>query len=57
MSDDKKFSEKFNKVAKGAAFGAGAAIVGAAILPIVTVSAPVIAVGAAIGAWLGYKKD
>ena len=56
MSDDKNLSKKFNKVAKGAAVGAGVAIVAAAVLPIVTVSLPVIAVGAAIGGWLGFKK-
>lgn len=57
-NNKKKLSNIFNnKAVKGAAIGAGVAVVGAAVLPVVTVSVPVIAIGAAIGAYIGYKKD
>lgn len=59
MSNDNKFSDKFKraakKVAKGAVIGGGIVFVSAA-LPIIPVSMPLIAVGAAIGAWMGYNK-
>jgi hypothetical protein len=57
MSKDNSFSKKFNRVAKGAAAGAGIAVVGAALLPVITVSVPVIAVGAAVGAIIAHKNN
>lgn len=57
MSDnDKSFSKKFNRAAKGALIGAGGAVVAAALLPVITVSAPVVVVGAAIGAIIAHKS-
>lgn len=56
MDNNKKASSAFNRVAKGALAGAGIAVVGAAILPVVTVSAPVVIAGAAIGAWLNSRN-
>lgn len=51
----KKPSNAFNKAAKGALIGAGGAVVAGAILPVLPVALPVIAVGAGIGAWFGFK--
>ena len=57
MSDnDKSFSKKFNRAAKGALIGAGTAVVAAALLPVITVSVPVVAVGAAVGAIIAHKS-
>ena len=54
---NKKLKDLFNnKAVKGAAIGAGVAVVGAAALPVITVSVPVVAIGAAVGAYIGYKK-
>jgi hypothetical protein len=47
----------FNKVAKGVAKGAGIAVVAAAILPVITVSWPVVLIGAGIGGVHAYKKN
>lgn len=47
----------FNKVAKGVAAGAGIAIVAAAILPVISVSLPVILIGGTIGGVVTYKKN
>jgi hypothetical protein len=56
MSDNnKRPTNQFNKAAKGAAIGAGAAVVIGAVT-ILPVSLPIIAVGAAIGGFLGYKR-
>ncbi len=54
MSD---LTEKFKKAAKYAAAGAGTAVVAAAVLPVITVSAPVVLLGAAVGGYLGFKND
>ena len=51
------FSEKFNKVAKGVLAGAGIAIVGAALLPVITVSAPVVIAGGVIGGIIAAKNN
>ncbi len=56
MDNNKKASSAFNRVAKGALAGAGIAVVGAAILPVVTVSAPVVIIGAAVGAWINSRN-
>lgn len=56
MSDKPKKS-LLSKIFNGAAIGAGSAVVAAAILPVITVSAPVIAIGAAIGGIVAYKKN
>jgi hypothetical protein len=56
MAEKKSFSEKFNRVAKGALAGAGVAIVGAALLPVITVSAPVVITGGIIGAIIANKN-
>ncbi|MDI1227467.1 MAG: hypothetical protein PSY14_07275 [bacterium] len=56
MDNNKKASSAFNRVAKGALAGAGIAIVGAAILPVVTVSAPVVIIGGVIGAWINSRN-
>jgi uncharacterized protein involved in cysteine biosynthesis len=58
MADNKKegFSKKFNRAAKGALIGAGTAVVAAALLPVVTVSVPVVAAGAVVGAIIAHKK-
>jgi hypothetical protein len=55
MSNDKTPKNQFNKAAKGAAIGAGAAVVIGAVT-ILPVSLPVIAIGAAIGGVIGYKR-
>jgi hypothetical protein len=47
----------FNKVAKGVAKGAGIAFVAAAILPVVSVSWPVLLIGGGIGGAVAYKKN
>lgn len=56
----KKVSGDFNnsagkKIMKGAAIGAGIAA-GVAVLPVIPFSAPVIAVGAAIGGVVAWRK-
>lgn len=56
MDNNKKASSAFNRAAKGFLAGAGIAVVGAAVLPVVTVSAPVVIVGGAIGAWLNSRN-
>ena len=48
-------SASAKKIGKGALAGAGIAIVTAAVLPVVTVSLPVVAVGAAAGAYINNK--
>jgi hypothetical protein len=55
MSNDNRPKNQFNKAAKGAAIGAGAAVVIGAIT-VLPVSLPIIAVGAAIGGVIGYKR-
>ncbi len=56
MDNNKGLSSKFNRAVKGMFAGAGIAIVGAAVLPVVTVSAPVVIAGAAIGAWINSRN-
>ncbi|HYD19667.1 MAG TPA: hypothetical protein VEF76_14435 [Patescibacteria group bacterium] len=56
MDNNKGLSSKFNKVVKGALAGAGIAVVGAALLPVVTVSAPVIVTGAIIGGFINGRN-
>lgn len=56
MDNNKKASSAFNRAAKGALAGAGIAIVGAAVLPVVTVSAPLVIVGGAIGAFINSRR-
>jgi hypothetical protein len=53
---DKKASDDFNKVAKGAAAGAGIAFA-IGLTPLLPVTLPVLAVGAGIGAWVAHKKN
>jgi hypothetical protein len=57
MADNNEgFSKKFNRAAKGALIGAGGAVVAAALLPVITVSVPVVAAGAVIGAIIAHKS-
>lgn len=56
MSNDKRPKSQFNKAAKGAAIGAGAAVVIGMATVAVPVTIPVIALGAAIGGYIGYKR-
>lgn len=56
MKKDNGLSDKFKKAAKYAVYGAGIATGAAIILPVITVSAPVLGIGAVIGAWIGYKN-
>lgn len=50
-------SKEFKRVAKYAGAGAGGAIVAAALLPVITVSLPVIAIGAAGGAYYAHRDN
>lgn len=59
MDNEKKgaLSRFFNnKAVKGALAGTGVAFLAAAALPVITVSAPVLATGAVIGAILNTRK-
>lgn len=60
MSVFKNLKDAFNqqpKILQGAEYGFAGAFVAAAALPVITVSAPVLAAGAAIGAYFGYKNS
>ena len=57
MDNNGGLSSKFNKIAKGALAGAGVAFVAAALLPVITVSVPVLATGAVIGAIINGRKN
>jgi hypothetical protein len=52
-----KLSDIFNaKVLKGAAAGTGIAFLAAALLPVITVCAPVLLIGTAIGSAVAYNN-
>ena len=55
MSNDKRPKSQFNKAAKGAAIGGGA-MLAIGIFTTAPVSIPLIAVGAAVGGYFGYKR-
>lgn len=42
-------SDKFNKIAKGVLIGAGGAAAAAVVLPVLTVSGPLVIVGGIVG--------
>lgn len=56
MDNNKKASSAFNRAAKGALAGGVITIGAAALLPVVTVSAPLVIAGAAFGAWINSRN-